>query len=78
MSRLPQPLISAPELARRNNDDEAVYRAYVRRLGRLRKRTKAAEDQAWREAEREARPVRAVGFFLPPIPAPSRPTRALE
>lgn len=66
MSNFPQPLISPPELARRNNDDEAVYRAYLRRLGRLRKRTKATEARAWREAEREAHPVRAVGFILPP------------
>lgn len=61
----PPPLTAPQELARRNNEREAVTRAFQRRLGRLRSRTKAAEDRAWREAEREIRPVRAVGFFLP-------------
>jgi len=65
MPRLPQSLISAQELARRNNENEAVHRAFRRRLRRLCNRTKAAEDQGWRESVREARPVRAIGFFLP-------------
>jgi hypothetical protein len=65
MSQPPQPLLSPQELARWNNENEAVYSAFERRLAQLKKRTKAAVDRAWREAEREARPVRAVGFFLP-------------
>lgn len=68
MPQNPQPSISLPELARRNNEHAAVERAFERRLGRLRRRTKAAVAQARREAEREARPVRAVGFFLPEPP----------
>lgn len=67
----PPPFIPPQELARRNNENEAVYRAWVRRLGRPGQRTKAAEERAWREAEREARPVRAVGFFLP-TPTPPK------
>lgn len=65
MPKLPQPMFSAQELARLNNENEAVYRAFQRRLRRLKSRTKAAEARAWREAEREIRPLRAVGFFLP-------------
>lgn len=68
MPKLPQPLISPQELARRNNDNEAVHRAFLRRMGRVRKKSQAAEARAWREAEREARPVRAIGFFLPGQP----------
>lgn len=73
MPKPPQPLSSPQELARRNNENEAVYRAFERRLGRLKKRTKAAVDRAWREAELAARPVRAVGFFLPAQPDLSKP-----
>ncbi len=64
MPKFPQPLLSAQELARRNNENDAVYRAFQRRLGRLRPRTKVAKDRARCEAEREARPIRAVGFFM--------------
>lgn len=56
MPKLPQPLLSPQELTRLNNENEAVYRAFPQWLGRLWKRIKA---------EREARPIRAVGFFLP-------------
>lgn len=68
MAKLHPPPPDAQDLARRNNENQAVYRAYLRRSGRRRKRTKAASDQLWREAEREARPIRAVGFFLPGQP----------
>jgi hypothetical protein len=77
-------LLKAQELARRNNDNAAVFAAYERRRrrrlaglaaknakGRKKVKTepvlteKQRDDLDWREAEREARPVRAVGFFLP-------------
>ncbi len=69
-------LITAQELARKNNEAAAVYAAYRRRrkLCRLfgsklrapRSRlAKRLDDLDWQAAEREARPVRAVGFFLP-------------
>ena len=60
------------ELARRFNEDEAVWRCYehkrtLRRL--LGSRTSLAEDVLdclnWQEAERECRAVRAVGFLHP-------------
>ncbi len=67
-----KPLLSAQELARRNNESAAVHAAYERRrklrrlLGKKSKRSaKELDDLDWREANREARPVRAVGFFLP-------------
>lgn len=72
MPKPPPPSISPQEFARRNNENAAVQRAFQRRLGRLRRRTKAAEDQAWREAEREARPIRAVGYFLPKPQTPPK------
>ena len=70
-----KPLISAQELARRNNDNATVHAAYRRRRARRRRlgvksklpaKVLAALD--WQAAEREARPVRAVGFFLPRKP----------
>ena len=66
------PLISAQELARRNNEAAAIHAAYRRRrklrrlLGKKSKLpAKVLDDLDWQAAEREARPVRAVGFFLP-------------
>ena len=70
-----KPLISAQELVRRNNENAAVHAAYRRRRARRRRlgvqsmlpaKRLAALD--WQAAEREARPVRAVGFFLPKEP----------
>lgn len=70
-----QPLLAAQELARRNNENQAVHRAYrLKRQQRRRLKAKsplpaktlAALDR--QAAEREARPVRAVGFFLPKRP----------
>lgn len=70
-----KPLISAQELARRNNENAAVHAAYRRR--RARRRRLGAKSQLpammlaaldWQAAKREARPVRAVGFFLPKKP----------
>jgi hypothetical protein len=62
---------SAQEMARRNNENVAVFAAYQRRrrLRRLAgKKTKCTakelDDLDWLATEREARPVRAVGFFL--------------
>jgi hypothetical protein len=60
------------KLARRFNEDEAVWRCYehkraLRKL--LRSRTPLPEDILdyldWQAAERECREVRAVGFFHP-------------
>ena len=80
-----KPLLSAQELARRNNESVAVHAAYEKRrklrrlLGKKSKRSAKKLDDldppsfpwlncgaaSWQAAEREARPVRAVGFFLP-------------
>ena len=66
------PTIATQELARRFNEDEAVWRSYEhkRALRRLPgARPSAAEDILddldWQAAERECRMVRAVGFFHP-------------
>jgi hypothetical protein len=65
-------MIEAQELARRFNEDEAVWRCYehkraLRRL--LGSRTPLPEDILdyldWQEAERECRAVRVVGFVHP-------------
>ena len=63
--------VNAQELARRNNENAAVFVAYERRrrlrrlAGKKAKRTsKKLDELDWQAAEREARPVRAVGFFL--------------
>ena len=64
------PTIAAQELARRFNEDEAVWRCYEQKRA-LRHlpgaRRSAAEDILddldWEAAERECRVVRAVGFF---------------
>jgi hypothetical protein len=62
----------AQKLARRSNEDEAVWRSYehkraLRRL--LGSRTPLPEDILdsldWQEAERECRQARPVGFFHP-------------
>jgi len=60
------------KLARRFNEDEAVWRCYERKrvLRRLLgSRSPLSEDVLddldWQAAERECRPVRAVGFFNP-------------
>jgi hypothetical protein len=61
---------SAQELARRFNEDEAVWRAfeYKRAFRRLLGNMAPLSDEAfdrldWEEAERECRVVRAIGFF---------------
>jgi len=73
-------LAAAQEMARRNNENAVVHRSYrVKREQRLRLRAKsplpektlAALDR--QAAEREARPVRAVGFFLPALLQPPAP-----
>ena len=69
-----KPLLDPQELARRNNESAAVHRAYGEKRRRRRLGLKSplpekildALDR--REAEREARPTRAVGFFLPKKP----------
>jgi len=61
--------VNAQELARRNNENAAVFAVYERRL-RLRRlagkkagrTSKKLDDLDRQAAEREARPVRAVGF----------------
>ena len=65
-------ITESQELARRFNEEEAVWRCFehkraLRRL--LGSRTPLSEeildDLDWQEAERECRPVRAIGFFIP-------------
>jgi hypothetical protein len=65
-------IMDAQELARRFNEDEAVWRAFAhkRALRRLLGSSAPFSEQVldyldWQEAERECRMVRAVGFFLP-------------
>ena len=65
-------MLEAQELARRFNEDEAVWRSYghKRMLRRLHgSRLPLSEDILdyldWQAAERECRAVRAVGFFHP-------------
>lgn len=73
-----KPLIDPQELARRNNEAAAVEHAY-RALRRDRRQLRCLRGKSLlsekildaldrREAERIARPVRAVGFFLPTHP----------
>ncbi len=75
MPKSPDPaLLIAQTLAQRNNDSEAVYRAYLRKRALVKKLSskrskcvaKKLDDLAWTAAEHEARPVRAVGFFISP------------
>ena len=60
------------ELARRFNEDEAVWRGYERKRALRRllgSRSPLPEDVLddldWQAAEQECRPARAVGFFHP-------------
>ena len=62
------------ELARQFNEDEAVWRCYQakrkrgRRLFKLRSRLgeKLLDQLDWLAAERETRPVRAIGKWIDP------------
>ena len=65
-------MIEAQELARRFNEDEAVWRSYEHKRAlrqMLGSRTPLPEDILdyldWQAAERECRAARAVGFFHP-------------
>jgi len=65
-------MIQDHEVARFFNEDEAVWRAFEHKrelrqlLGwRLPFAEHILDYLDWLEAEREARPVRAIGFFLP-------------
>ena len=65
-------MMATQELARRFNEDEAVWRAFEhkRALRRLTGASAPFSEQIldyldWQEAERECRQVRAVGFFQP-------------
>ena len=69
------PLVTAQEMARRNNENVAVFAAYQRRRrlhvlpGKKTKRAaKGFDELNWKAAEREARPARAVGYFLAGAP----------
>ena len=60
------------DLARRFNEDEAVWRCYERKWALRRllgSRSPLSEDVLddldWQAAERECRPVRAIGIFHP-------------
>ena len=64
--------LDAQELARRFNEDEAVWRSYERKrsgrklLGSRSPLPEVVQDELdWQAAERECRQVRAVGFPLP-------------
>ena len=64
--------MDAQELARRFNEDEAVWRSYEDKRalrGLLSSRVPLPEEILdwldWQEAERECREVRAVGFNFP-------------
>lgn len=66
------PTIAAQKLARRFNEDEAVWRCYEQKRAARRlpgARPSAAEDIVdeldWQAAKRECRRVRAVGFSHP-------------
>ena len=66
------PLIEAQELARRFNEDEAVWRCYEhkRALRRLPGSCpplpeEIADAHDWQAAERECRAVRAIGISHP-------------
>jgi hypothetical protein len=61
------------ELARRFNEDEAVWRSFGKKrlLRRLLDPCAVVPDQMlddldWLEAEREVRSIRAIGKFFPP------------
>jgi len=65
-------LFSAQEMARRNNENVAVFAAYQRRrglrklAGKKTKRTAKERDNLyWQAAEREARPLERWDSFLP-------------
>jgi hypothetical protein len=67
-----KPMIEAQELARRFNEDEAVWRSYEhkRELRRLLGSCSPLPEDIldyldWQAAERECRALRAVGFFHP-------------
>ena len=63
-------MVEAQELARRFNEDEAIWRAFEKKRAfrkLLGSNTPLSEeildDLDWQAAERECRPARAVGFF---------------
>ena len=68
-------MIEVQELARRFNEDEAVWRSYERKRALRKWRNARAPFSAhvldylnrldWLSAEQESRMVRAVGFFHP-------------
>jgi hypothetical protein len=66
------PTAETQELARRFNEDEAVWHSYERKRA-LRRWSgspltlpeEILDDLDWQAAERECRQVRAVGFFHP-------------
>jgi hypothetical protein len=68
-------MIDTQELARRFNEDEAVWRCFERKRA-LRQSLDSClplseptlDDLDWLAAERECRQVRAIGFFLPQKP----------
>lgn len=67
-----KPLVDPQELARRNNEAAAVHHDRVQRRRWRKRNLKPAtrldqilDELERQEAERLARPVRAVGFFLP-------------
>ena len=66
-----QPVIDTQELARRFNEDEAVWRRYRQKRARRRRRGARSSllDQvldrlAWQQAERACRQTRCIGRLL--------------
>jgi len=68
------PIGDVQELVRRFNEDEAVWRRYEEKRREKRRRfrlrlhlaEKLLDQLGWSAAEREARPVRAVGKWINP------------
>ena len=64
------PMIETQELARRFNEDEAVWRRYQqlrmprRRISKRSRLAKKLDQLAWQRAERECRQTRCIGRLI--------------
>ena len=64
------PVIDTQELARRFNEDEAVWRRYQplrmlrRRISKRSRLAKQLDQLAWQRAERECRQTRCIGRMI--------------
>ena len=66
-----KPILDTQELARRFNEDEAVWRRYQQKRARLLRRlsvrsrlAKQFDRLAWQQAERECRQTRRIGRLI--------------